>query len=185
MNLHPSDKLLALYAGADTNPHQNTQIRAHLETCSNCRAVVDDFEHLALELQSTVVEPDPADLQAVRSRVLDRLAQPRRVRWQLVYGVAAGLAAAAAGFLTLQPRAQTISPPTFAIDVDLPRAPLVSYELPNLSYVPRRHSEMRAGLRAVSFVTSSDGSGHLRLTTADPNVVILLPLSEVKTNHEN
>lgn len=44
---------------------------------------------------------------------------------------------------------------------------------------------MQAGIRAALLVTGLDGSSHLKLITADPNIVILLPLEGETDRHEN
>ena len=184
MNPHPAEELLALYAGADLDVHESAEVAAHLRECPECREKAKEFESLAQLVESAAFEPAPGDLKSVRGAVMERIGCSRRAYQRLWLGTAAGFGAAAVIVLFLFIPRTTPTVPVIETPVPVPSAPLMSRELPNPVLQPAQRPA-RAGLRAASWITRSDGSSQLRLTTADPNVVILLPLSEVKDTHEN
>lgn len=186
MKPHPAEERLALYAGADLETNESAEIAAHLRECAVCRAMAGDFENLARSLESAASEPASADLKSMRAAVMERIGRSRRTYQRLWLGTAAGFAAAIViAILLFIPRSAPTVPATEA-PVPVPDVPLLSREIPNLVLQRARRPE-RAGLRAAAWITRSDGSSQLKLTTGDPNVVILLPLSEVevKDTHEN
>ena len=184
MKPHPAEERLALYAGGDLEVHEIPEIAAHLRECAVCRAIADDFENLARSLESAVSEPAPADLKSMRAAVMERIGRSRRTYQRLWMGTAAGFAAAIVIAILLFVPRSTPTVPVMEPPVPVPNVPLLSREIPNL-VLQRAHRRERVGLRAASWMTRSDGSSQLKLTTDDPNVVILLPLSEVKDTHEN
>jgi hypothetical protein len=48
-----------------------------------------------------------------------------------------------------------------------------------------RRTRLSAGIRSVAWTTQGDGSPQLKLTTADPDIVVLLPLDKASEKHEN
>ncbi len=95
---HPKETDLALFAGGELGPLSRWRIERHIESCSECEALVADYFHLAEELQPLAALP-ALNWDAMAHGIEERLAaeepivhvQPRvpAMAW------AAGLAAVA------------------------------------------------------------------------------------------
>ena len=182
---------LALFAGGDLPGEERVAITEHLRECVECREQAASFEALSGSLRDFAVEPDDEDLCRVRESVANRMAAGRRGslwNWRWAW-LPAGLAAASV--LTFVGLHRTPPPEPIKIvqartlpPQPLPQVPLViALAEPKPKVKPVHQQE--AGLRTVSLLARSDGSSVLRITTADPNVLILLPLGKEVEAHEN
>ena len=174
---HVSDERLALYAGGDTTEREASAISQHLRSCEECRSAMAAFENVRDLLACSYGEPEPSDLCEIRQRIAretERAAGGNRWAWLL-----AGTAAAALVLISLAgirqqrpasktpvPAIQLIAPPI------MPAPPLV--EIPTLRNIARRTVRKReAAIRSVALITRANEPSLIRMTTADPNVVIL------------
>lgn len=192
MNGHPNETLLALYAGGEIDTRERPGVEAHLDTCGKCRNTISEIEHVRQLLSSTFTEPAHEDLQLVRDGVSSAVAGStgRRSswRWNTAATAVVGISIICALLLNRKQPGVALKQDT----VQLPSVPLVSRQFSNLSWsaTPKQHrarareAPLQAGIRAASVVTAPDGTSQLKLTTADPNVVILLSL-EGTDRHEN
>jgi len=184
MSGHPDPHELALWAGGDLHLSDAPRVGLHLDGCAECRQTVEEIESTQVLLRSAFAEPSEVDVESVRGGLARRLAaRQRTARWCWSMGCAA--AALLILFLGATYRKLPV-PPVAERSIQLPRlsAPAhVELEIPEVKQVarprPQRpHAREEAGLRAVNLLPGADGSLELRLTTADPNVIILLPPTE-------
>lgn len=193
---HPGEKILALYLHADVNSRERAALSAHLELCSRCQAVVADLRAAHALFVGFFGQPADEDVECVRQRIrngLPKLQKNRPQSWQWP-----GLAAVFAAMLCTVVISLTMG--KHSSKEAAPKAPplqnvaLIPRVLPDLVFSTEpvshlsSHPKQRGrdpGFRTVSFVSRSDGSSELRLTTADPNVIILLEPAERTDLHEN
>jgi hypothetical protein len=183
-----SEEQLALYTSSDLNPEEGAGVSEHLVKCAPCRQTLADLQ-LSLQLFAEIsVAPNSEDLRSLRNDVMQRLrknrSQSRSVR---AAAIAASLGLLIAPLL-LRDKAHDQRANTVAHLQSLAPPPIPSFNPPDLVpvrpvyYRVRKHNSV-AGLRAVAFNTRPEGRPELRISTADPNVVILL---EMDGNiHEN
>jgi anti-sigma factor RsiW len=182
MNAHPDPKALALWAGGETDAAE--ELGSHLQQCAECRGTVEEFERTRELLLGALAEPSEFDLQLVRRGVARHLdVRQRGLRWS--WSLCGALAALVVVCIFSRHREQpTLAVAQPAVQLPILRKPMhLALSLPEVKRVTRppvRRSNdgAEAGLRAVNLVPRADGSTELRLTTADPNVVILLPVVE-------
>ncbi len=182
---------LALFAGGDLPGEERVAISEHLRECVECREQAASFEALGGSLREFAIEPADEDLRLMRESVAHRIdAGKRGSLWNWCWAcLPAGLAAASIlTFIgvhrTTPPESVKILQATTLSPQPLPQVPLViALAEPKPKVKPLHKSE--AGIRTVSLVARKDGSSVLRMTTADPNVLILLPLGKEVEAHEN
>jgi hypothetical protein len=93
MNCREWEERLALYAGGDLASAERAKVERHLDGCASCRVFVGRITEGVTVLREAHADVDvDAPLAAVRTRVLARVAEPRR-SWWLVYGAAAATVA--------------------------------------------------------------------------------------------
>lgn len=184
MNGHPDMQALALWAGGDLEPDIAAELESHLRNCAACRGTVDEIEKAQELLRSAFNEPSEADLARVRRGIAGALEGRRRTaRWCWSFGaVAASLMLLFVGLTHRKAPLQTRE----ESPIELPLVTLRMHLMLGIPEVKRMErpsarrspKEVEPGLRTVDFVPGVDGSSQLRLTTADPNVVIILPRKE-------
>jgi anti-sigma factor ChrR (cupin superfamily) len=184
MSGHPDSRTLALWVGGDLDAKSASTVGLHLDGCAGCRGTVGEIEKAQAMLRSAFPEPSEVDLQWVRCGVTRSLEDQRRTaRWCWSLGsAAAALVLLFAGITHRQapvPAApvNTVQLPALSVPIHL------ALEIPEVKRTvllrpERSRTRSEAGLRSVNFVPGADGSTQLRLTTADPNVIILLPPTE-------
>lgn len=183
MTRHPGVQILALWAGGDIDGHAASELGLHVECCAECRRNVEEIKRTREILAGYLAEPSATELQQLRTGLTQRLDQRRRSRgwcWSLA-GAAVAIVIATMPLHRTAPvppvAERTIQLPAFSASLHLA---LILPEEKQITArrAPRAHPEQQAGLRAVNFVPGANGSTELRLTTADPNVVILLAQTE-------
>lgn len=172
---HLTPETLALHWSRDLPSAESATVSRHLDICPECRRSFAELEISQQLLHSAWLEPSAADLADLRQRVLANLHRPSP-KWPF-----AAFAAAAAASVLFLARLYTPLPPP-----PLPRLP-IAWNAPALT--PMRVSSPRAlnvvarkprpapkpGIRSASFIAQADAPPILKLTTADPDVIILLP----------
>ncbi len=177
MRTHPAEEELALYAGGEV---AGSEIAPHVAGCEACAGIVEEFRGLTSGVGDDLLDEDLAE---VRTAVLERLPQQTKVwGWWKWVPVPVGLAAAALVWLNWP--VKQVVPAVAAVLASEPviaAQPLPSRTLVvrNLQRRPRRLPE--AGLRLVSLVSAPGRPTEIHMTTADPNVVIVLQTEE-RTN---
>lgn len=169
MSCHASLPDLALFSAGDLDDAQQTAIAAHVAGCPECRARVSEFRSISTTLSQWTVEPSTEDLQCVRETIARQIATRPTVA---VHWFTWAIGAAAIFLLLVVTLKQSVRPaPQLNTGViELPRL-----QLPEIRFAPQRElkpgpAALQAGLRKVSLE-----AGMLKITTADPNVIIYLP----------
>ena len=184
---HVPKERLALYAGGDLVSEELRRIEGHLGTCRECRDLLAEFRGNLVALQIRLAGPTADELLAVRRGVIQQLQKRHRVvagwRW-----AAAGVAVTAAVSTVLvfhpepPPKNAGNAPPAATAYLRVPYRPTAEVSLPNLkrelAHTRRVRRPEPAGIRSVNLLAQQDGPRILKMTTADPNVVILWQLDE-------
>jgi hypothetical protein len=157
-------------------------VEEHVTVCSECAATLTDFRCTREWLRAaSATEPTPGDLENVRVRVMTALLSGRTAgywrKWLSAAAVAAIIASSLAVFL--RPARQPVRPHELErLRVSAP-APVRSLEKkPTLQVRARAPRRQEVGLRKVELITHRGAPDTLRMTTADPSVVILLQVGE-------
>lgn len=184
MTGHPAAEILALWAGGDIDGDVRAELGLHLESCAECRRNVDEIRRTREILAASFEEPSETDLRQLRIGLLRSIEKRRRTaRW--CWSLAGAVAVLALVTMPTTHRTAPISP-VAERNIQLPAFPAsvhLALTLPEKKRIPakpasRADLEQQTGLRAVNFVPGANGSTQLRLTTADPNVIILLTETE-------
>jgi len=188
MTEHPKEKDLALYAGNDLPDTEAVLVRRHLAECAGCESLAEEFAAAGEWLASCKSEPLARELRSVRENVMRRMA-PRRAGFRWWQWLPVPLACAAAALYwaggdrtTGRPLEQSADQRVhIALATPKPAAPV-----PAQARMTRRkrRAETVPGVRAVALITPPGRAAVIRLTTADPNVVILLEADERKDINE-
>ncbi len=150
----------------------------------------NDWQRVRQRLLEAMGEPSDEDLRAVREAVKSRIAgeRIRGRRWWIWNAVAAAACAVAVLSVVDLRVSHRESKPVAVRQLELNAPVVASRELADLAVphrAPVRRERLSAGIRSVVWTTADDGSSELKLTTADPNVVILLPMGKASEEHEN
>ncbi len=176
MRIHPAEEELALYADGDLAA---SEIGRHVAGCEVCAAIVNEFRGLTSGFGDDLLDEDLAE---VRAAVLSRLPQQKAAwGWWKWMPVPVGLATA---LIWLNWPVRQVVPAVAAVRASEPviaaqPLPARTLVVRNLQRRPRRLPE--AGLRLVSLVSAPGRPTEIHMTTADPNVVIVLQTEE-RTN---
>ena len=184
MNCFVSEEQLALYSGNDLSPQESAAVSDHLSMCERCRATLADLRSFRKLITEIPAEPDDEDLRFVRNAVMQRVGRHRkRNRLLQTVAIAAGLVLVIALPLHRnKPHDERDLVPVTNLQA-LPLLPAPMLELPAI--VPmktvwhRRHKrDADLGLWTVALNRGPDGKFQLKITTADPNVIIFFPMDE-------
>lgn len=175
MTEHIADERLSLYATEDLVPEEQRSVAAHVEACAKCRTTVAEFRETQRFLNDSLADPGAADLLAVREGVSERLRQPRNAARRWAWGLAAAAAMLAFLIAALRFESHPAMPPRPSLAVARLAPPKEALSRP--AEVPvshTRHARHRdAGIRSVALITRAHQPPVIKMTTADPNVVIL------------
>ena len=177
---HVSEERLALYAGSDLSRDEAGGVEEHLRSCAECRASLAEFRHDRAVLLSSLREPAAGELADVRRRLLLQLEEQRRATGNWMWTAAAAVAAVVIVlfFFPWQQSRKVFHPdPAITSYLRAPYRQIARPTIPNLAATvePRGASrkELAPGLRTVSLLSDRDGPPILKMTTSDPEVVIL------------
>lgn len=95
---HPVDReeIMAL-ADAELSPARASIVRAHLDTCAECRATLDDLRGVSSQLGAWTIEPAPESLRVIAPAIVP----PRRSWWTSTSAVPRWALAAAATVIVI------------------------------------------------------------------------------------
>jgi anti-sigma factor RsiW len=177
---HICEEQLALYAAGDLAPDETNTVAGHVQHCQICHAVVAGFRETQSFLASSLIDPPADELSVVRERIRLKLRQRRGAHWRWA-SYAAGVAAAIALMFTaigLKPAVTPQPAPVVARFVP-PEAPHVEIpQVPRLVLHSPRARHRDGGIRSVDLIARADKPMLLKMTTADPEVVILWQSNE-------
>lgn len=176
MTAHTSEEQLSLCAAGDLDADTSAKIAAHVSGCESCRAQVDQFRDTLRLIASSFTEPSAEDLSTFRAGLLEQLHRPKQRRASWIWALAAATAVLALVLLLprSEKRAAHVASESLAL-APLPQ-PVVQFATPGLQPAVSRHTrrpQPEAGIRSVALVTRPNQPALIRMTTADPNVVIL------------
>lgn len=176
MTAHTSEEQLSLYAAGDLDADTSAKIAAHVSGCESCRAQVDQFRDTLRLIASSFTGPSAEDLSTFRAGLLEQLHRPKQRRASWIWALAAATAVLALVLLLprSEKRAAHVASESLAL-APLPQ-PVVQFATPGLQPAVSRHTrrpQPEAGIRSVALVTRPNQPALIRMTTADPNVVIL------------
>jgi hypothetical protein len=186
---HVSEERLALYAGSDMSRDEAGAVEGHLRSCARCRASLAEFRDDRAALLSTLREPAADELLDVRRRVLQRLEGQKGRRKQWIWATAAVAVVVIAFLLFPWQQSRRVVYPETATTYHLwaPYRQIARPSIPNLAanVESRRgnRNDPAPGLRTVSLLSERDGPQILKMTTSDPEVVILWQLNGRTQRH--
>lgn len=192
MMKHISEEQLALHAGGDLLREETEAVEKHLQTCAECRALLGQFQYSAAMLQVGFGKPAADDLQTVRDSVVQRLRKRKEAATHWAWAAGAAAAAIVAAVVLSHgkqpPRTTVTSRQMTTAYLQIQYRPLVELSMPNLAgnleHVRTRQHPLRPGLRNVTLLAERDGPPILKMTTSDPEVVILWQLKEGHDAHD-
>jgi len=180
---HISEQRLALYAGGDLPPEEAANVEVHLRSCGDCEWIAGEYQRTQEMMAAAVQDPEPEELRELRAGITARLSDRPRQAVGWIWWAAAASAALVLLFALMSQRtrlgdgggpvvAQTKVPETIWLTPALP--------IPHLetAVLRKQRTRQRPGIRTVALLTRPDEPSFLRMTTSDPNVVILWQPSE-------
>jgi anti-sigma factor RsiW len=181
---HVSEERLALYAGSDLSRDEARGVEQHLRSCAECRASLAEYQHDRAVLLSSLTEPAANELGDVRRCLLLQLEEQSRAtgNWMWAAAVAVAAIVVAMFLFPWQQSRRAVHPdPAITSYLCAPYRQIARPTIPNLATVvaSRRVSrnELTPGLRTVSLLSERDRPPILKMTTSDPEVVILWQLN--------
>ena len=179
---HIREEQLALYAWGDRPLLESNAVTAHLQACGPCRKALSEFQEARSFVTGSLQNPGANELSEVRINLAAKL-QPQQFRISPWAWWATGIAAAL-GLLIL-PRVaehrpvapQKIEPLMLTENIN-PGPPLQIPLTPVAASRPKHLRFPKAGIRSVTLISQADREPVVKMTTADPNVVILWQLNE-------
>jgi hypothetical protein len=118
---HPREEVLALAAANDLPLVSAWQTRRHLAHCAECRATVEAYAQMRVELSALPVPEPPADLAtSILAAVPREERAPRGIPW-FAWAAASAVAVAAVALVTLNPAPVNVkAPPVFQVHSEPP-----------------------------------------------------------------
>ena len=173
---HIREEQLALYATGDLAPNETSAVATHVRSCETCQGTVSVFRERQGFITSALIDPAADELLEVRERVAVKLGQSRS--WAVWAAVAA--AAVAALIIGVENKPATVPKPVLpVVQLKPPKVPRL--DIPQLRTAVLHKPRVRqrhAGIRSVDLIARSDQPTLIKMTTADPNVVILWQSNE-------
>ena len=187
MTGHPSEGQLALYAFGDAGRERDA-ISAHVERCAGCQRVLEEFRLARDFVGAALQDPTLDELVEVRAGVLRKLqpAPGKRSAWWLAGAAAAALAlllpAVYVGpHVVSTGRTKPVVAQRIAI-TKVDEMARVSAAKPRVVVRVRHRGKSEARLHDVTLIAGAQQPATLKMATGDPNVVILLQMSEGEEN---
>ncbi len=174
---HIGEERLALYATGDLTANETSAIASHVRDCESCQATVVGLHDAQSFVASALIDPSVDELAEVRERVSAKLRKRRR--W---VGWAAAAAAAVVALILIGVENKPTSVPEPIPPVAQMKSPEVPHlEIPQLQTAVLHRPHVRhkaAGIRSVDLIARADQPALIKMTTADPNVVIIWQSNE-------
>ncbi len=164
MNCVEWEERVALYAGGDLPAEEAAGVERHLGECAGCQVFASGMRQALETLREAHAEmPAEAHFAAVRARVVERIASPRRAIWWYAAAAAATVILALAVRFEWQP-----VPPDPVAVVQVPAPPAGALA------IPKRPGRVirRAGIHHAGIRRPRTEQVMIRLVTDDPDVVI-------------
>jgi len=181
MNGHISEEMLALYLSGDLPQGQSGEVGEHLSGCGECRASLSEFNQAQSLLKETFREPAWEDLVDLRQSVANRLRTRRPSQKQWIWWLSAAAAMILLLFFSTR-QAPKVAHRAAVNTAHITKPPnRVPPAPPEPSPRPQAQTEMvrvkrrpvAPGIRSVALITRADQPTVIRISTTDPNVIIL------------
>jgi hypothetical protein len=187
MTEHIREEQLALYAGGDLPHRESSAVAAHVQDCPECHQALAEFYDTQNFLTGALQNPTAGELSEVRKRLLKELpprwtSQRRWTPWMI--GAAAAILAMLFLSHGLEHKAAIGRKEQPIVVLPHVTEKLVSRPAagtPHLLRAASRKKRLRpreAGIRTVSLIARADQAPTIKMTTVDPNVVILWQTNE-------
>jgi hypothetical protein len=181
MNGHVSEEVLALYVSGDLPHDQNTVIGEHLSSCGQCRTSLSEFNQAQSLLTEAFREPVRDDLAELRQRITDRVRSRGSSQKQWIWWLSGAAAMVLLLFLGVHRPAEVVYRPPVNTAAHVTKPQNLVPALPEPHPSPRARAEMvrvkrrrvAPGIRSVVLITRADQPPVIRISTSDPNVIIL------------
>jgi anti-sigma factor RsiW len=183
---HVREEQLALYARGDLPSWESKAVTTHLQGCSQCQKALTEFYEIQNFVTRSLQDPGTSELSKVRIALAASL-RPQQDGGRHWAWWGAGVAAALALFVLprsfehqpiVMERAKPITAAS-ALPQSIIPGPAIQIPLaPVAASRPRHVRSQKAGIRAVTLITQADQEPVIKMTTADPNVVILWQLNQ-------
>jgi anti-sigma factor ChrR (cupin superfamily) len=171
---HPREEEVALYSTGELDESERRAIAEHVAVCRECRECLAQFREMEHLLKSAAAEPSERELLEVRQGVAQALegTRKRRVGFEWASAIAALITLIV--LLGYQQRVDKVIPP--APKIAVVHAPAIA-SAPSISAqrVLARRRPRAPGWRSIALVTPPGEEPFIRIATADPKVIILLP----------
>lgn len=183
---HPREEILALAAASDLPMFSAWQTSRHLANCDECRAIVESYAQMRVELSALPVPEPPADLTASILANVPREARTSRpaIPW-FAWTAASAVAVAAIALVTLNPPPVVEAPPqiqarstTPALKPALPEPPPVTIPaaaVPAPKFATLEDAEKDRDLRYLNLNVAAKPADIDRWATAAPAQNLHLP----------
>ena len=185
MTEHISEERLALYAGRDLPADEAANVEAHLRGCGECQAQAGEYRKTQEFLAAAVLDPEPDELREVRAGIARRLRDHRRRATALWVWPAAAAAVLALFFVASILRLDTHTSDSMRPMVTHVKTPETLWMTPvfpaphlEIAALRKKRPDRRPGIRTVALLRRPDEPALIKMTTSDPNVVILWEASE-------
>ncbi|HEY3455711.1 MAG TPA: hypothetical protein VGK64_13985 [Bryobacteraceae bacterium] len=182
MNAHVSEEILALYVRGDLPEHDSRSVARHVDECQDCKQVIADISFSYEIFTNSLNDPTAAELATLRSAVMGKLradaAESRS--WVWLFAAAASVLLCLAALIwrgerqELPPMARLPRPGPPAVMP--PPEPPIATPRTHVTQAPRKRIE--PGMCAATLITKAGQPAYLKMSTSDPNVVILWQLEE-------
>lgn len=175
MMYHVSESQLALYSTGDLESMELELVARHLADCTECRERSAEFKNLQGVFSNLQIEPTSDDLRQMRVQTMQAIRTNQRHsglwRWAPAAAAVVAIVLLFRGNHTPVPENHPVRPKFVAVQRSLqPEAPV--HVIPVVRPIHRRPP---AGLKSIALLTTADHEPTIKITTFDPNVIILLP----------
>lgn len=178
---HIREEQLALYATGDLAAKDASVVAAHMQDCETCQAAIAGFREVQGFVAAALIDPAADELFEVRERVSAKLRERPAGRLQWAGWAAAAAVAVVALILIGVEYKPPITPKPAPAVAQLKPPEVPRLEIPQLRTAvlhKRRVRHREAGLRSVDLIARADQPPVIKMTTTDPNVVILWQSNE-------
>lgn len=173
---HIREEQLALFATGDLALNETSATAAHVQACETCQALVAGFRDVQDFVSSALLDPPADELVEVRDRMRMKLRARRSwTGWAVTAAAAVALVLIGTENKPIT-EPQPVPPVAQLKPLEVPHLPI-----PQLSTVVLHRPRVRhqnAGIRSIDLIARADQPMLIKMTTADPNVMILWQSNE-------
>ncbi len=175
---HISEESLALFAGGDLPPDEAANTEVHLRGCGACQALLREYRDAQEFVTASAQDPKPDELRELRAGIARKLGEGVRGVPSWTLWAAATAAAIALLFVSRfrQPSVTQVRVPEMLWIrpvLPVPHLELAAVRRTRREATRREPTLREPGIQTVALLTRPDEPSFIKITTSDPNVVIL------------